>query len=209
LLLGGGISALIILTFAWLILTRRKVEGSLLDWALAMAGTFYLGWPLAFFLLLRGDTLGASTTGFWWMLALLFMVWTNDTFAFFTGHYFGRAKLAPHVSPAKTWEGFAGGLIFTIIAALVFTIALPSAFHHPLRVAWYHAVLLGVLVAITATIGDLAESLLKRGTGMKDSSRLIPGHGGILDRMDSVLFAVLVVFFFALYLRDLPWLLPH
>src|SRR5262249_20008820 len=169
LLLGGGISALIILTFAWLILTRRTIEGSLLDWALAMAGTFYLGWPLAFFLLLRGDTLGASTTGFWWMLALLFMVWTNDTFAFFTGHYLGRTKLAPHVSPAKTWEGFAGGLVFTVLAAFIFAIFLPAAFHHPLHVAWYHAILLGVLVAIVGTIGDLAESLLKRCTGVKDS----------------------------------------
>src|SRR5262245_27939019 len=209
LLLGGGISALIILTFAWLILTRRTIEGSLLDWALAMGGTFYLGWPLAFFLLLRGDTLGAGTTGFWWMLALLFMVWANDTFAFFTGHYLGRTKLAPHVSPAKTWEGFAGGLVFTVFAAFVFTIALPTAFQQPLHLAWYHAVLLGVLVAIVGTIGDLAESLLKRGTGVKDSGRLVPGHGGILDRMDSPLFAVLVVFFFALYLRDLPWLLPR
>src|SRR5262249_26934543 len=166
------------------------------------------GWPLAFFLLLRGDTLGAGTTGFWWMLALLFMVWANDTFAFFTGHYLGRTKLAPHVSPAKTWEGFAGGLVFTVFAAFVFTIALPTAFQQPLHVAWYHAVLLGVLVAIVGTIGDLAESLLKRGTGVKDSGRLVPGHGGILDRMDSPLFAILVVFFFALYLRDLPWLLP-
>src|SRR5262249_26198441 len=123
LLLGCGISAFIILTFAWLMLTRRNIEGSLLDWALAMGSTFYLGWPLAFFLLLRGDTLGASTTGFWWMLALLFMVWANDTFAFFTGHYLGRTKLAPQVSPAKTWEGFAGGLVATIFTAFVYAIA--------------------------------------------------------------------------------------
>jgi phosphatidate cytidylyltransferase len=206
LVVGVGVSALIILTFAWLILTRRNLGASVLDWALATGSAFYLGWPLAFFLLLRGDASGAATAGFWWMLALLFMVWANDTFAFFAGHFFGRTKLAPHVSPAKTWEGFAGGLIFTVGAALVFTIALPNAFHHSLHVFWYQATILGILIAVVATIGDLAESLLKRGTGVKDSGKLVPGHGGILDRMDSLLFAVLVVFFFALGVGGLPFL---
>ena len=207
LLLGAGISALLILSFTWLILTRKNLEGSVLDWALAMGSAFYLGWPLAFFLLLRGDTLGASNNGFWWMLALFFITWADDTFAFFTGHFFGRTKLSPLISPAKTWEGFAGGLIFTIVAAVLFTMVLPAAFGHPLQVVWYQAVILGVLVAIVATVGDLAESLLKRGTGVKDSGKIVPGHGGILDRMDSLLFTVLVVFFFALAVGDLPFLI--
>jgi len=209
LILAAGISGLLLLTFAWLIMARRTVEGSLLDWALAMGAAFYLGWPLAFFLLLRGDMAGTGTAGFWWLLALFFMVWANDTFALFTGHYFGRTKLAPHVSPAKTWEGFVGGLIFTMIAAVVFVVALPAAFGRPLHANWLQAVFLGALVAVVATVGDLAESLLKRGTGVKDSGKLIPGHGGILDRMDSPLFVVLVVFFFALALGDLPFLLAR
>jgi phosphatidate cytidylyltransferase len=205
LIVGASISALLIATFAWLILTRKNLEASVLDWALSLGGAFYLGWPLAFFLLLRGDAIGSGTSGFWWMLALFFIVWSNDTFAFFTGHYLGRTKLAPTVSPAKTWEGFAGGLVFAVAAALIFAVALPSAFGHPLHVAWYQAVILGALVAVVATIGDLAESLLKRGTGVKDSGKLVPGHGGILDRMDSLLFAVMVVFFFALAVGDLPF----
>jgi phosphatidate cytidylyltransferase len=207
LILGVGISALLILSFSWLILTRKQLESSVLDWALTMGSAFYLGWPLAFFLLLRGNTLGSSNIGFWWMLALFFIVWANDTFAFFTGHFLGRTKLAPVISPAKTWEGFAGGLVFTVIAALVFTIALPAAFGHPLHVSWYQAVILGILVAVVATVGDLAESMLKRGTGVKDSGKIFPGHGGILDRMDSLLFAILVVFFFALAVGDLPFLI--
>ncbi len=206
LILGVGISALLILTFSWLILTRKNLEGAVLDWALAMGSAFYLGWPLAFFLLLRGDTLGSSNSGFWWMLALFFIVWANDTFAFFTGHFFGHTKLAPIISPAKTWEGFAGGLVFSVVAALIFTIALPNLFSHPLHVAWYQAGILGLLVAGVATAGDLAESLLKRATGVKDSGKIVPGHGGLLDRMDSLLFAVLVVFFFALAVGDLPFL---
>ncbi|MGH2515130.1 MAG: phosphatidate cytidylyltransferase, partial [Ktedonobacterales bacterium] len=202
-----GISALLAVSFGWLILTRQHFEAAVLDWALAMATPFYVGLPLSFFLFLRGNTPGAGTPGFAWLLATFFMVWANDTFALLTGHYFGRGgkhKLSPHVSPAKTWEGFCGGLIFTVIAALVFLVAIPNAFHLAISVAWYNAVAIGVLVSIAATIGDLAESLLKRGTNVKDSGKLIPGHGGILDRIDSLLFAILVVFFYAAFLHGIP-----
>lgn len=201
LILSLGISILIVTSFGWLILTRKTLESALLDWALTIASAFYLGWPLAFFLVLRGPDFGASNPGFWWLLALFFMVWANDTFALLTGHYFGHTKLAPNISPAKTWEGFGGGLVFTVIAAFVFTMLLPGAFGYTLHVTWYIALALGVLVTIAATIGDLAESLLKRGTGVKDSGTIVPGHGGLLDRMDSLLFAVLVVFFFAVFLH--------
>jgi phosphatidate cytidylyltransferase len=204
LMAGCGISGLLILTFAWLILTRGATEGTLTDWALAIASAFYLGWPIALFILLRGNTFGAAATGFWWLLAVFFMTWANDTFALLTGHYFGRTKLAPHISPAKTWEGFLGGLVFTIVAAYVFTMWLPSLFGHPLPVSWLDAAILGVLVAIASTVGDLAESLLKRGTGVKDSGTIVPGHGGLLDRMDSLLFVVMVVFFYAAFLHGVP-----
>jgi phosphatidate cytidylyltransferase len=204
LLVGGGVSALLMLTFAWLILTRGALEGALIDWALTMGSAFYLGWPLALFILLRGDTFGAGATGFWWLLALFFMTWANDTFALLTGHYFGRAKLAPNISPGKTWEGFFGGLVFTVIASFVFTILLPDLFQHPLPINWLNAAILGVLVALASTVGDLAESLLKRGTGVKDSGTIVPGHGGLLDRMDSLLFVVPVVFFYAIFLRGTP-----
>jgi len=80
--------------------------------------------------------------------------------------------------------------------------AIPTAFRHPLGVGLTDAAIIGVLVAVAATIGDLAESLLKRGTGVKDSGTLVPGHGGLLDRMDSLLFVILVVFFYALFLHD-------
>lgn len=192
-----AISALMTLSFAWLILTRKTVEGALTDWALTIGSAIYLAWPIAFFLLLRGDTVGAKNTGFGWLLAMFFMVWANDTFALLTGHYLGRRKLSPVISPGKTWEGFYGGLFFTVCTALVFLLLIPRIFGIPLHVAWYHAVILGALVAVAATVGDLAESLLKRTTGVKDSGAIVPGHGGILDRMDSVLFVVLVVFFYA------------
>jgi phosphatidate cytidylyltransferase len=199
-----AVSALVVASFGWLILTRKTLDGALLDWALTMATPFYLGLPLAFFLLLRGNISGASAPGFAWLIALFFMVWTNDTFALLVGHYFGHTKLAPLISPAKTWEGFAGGLVFTVIAAVVFTIVIPAVFNLPLHVPWFDAIALGALVAVAGTIGDLAESMLKRGTGVKDSGKIVPGHGGILDRMDSLLFAVFVVFFYAAFLHGIP-----
>ncbi len=200
LLLEAGISALVIGSFAWLMVTRPTIEQTLVDWALTLAIPFYLGWPLAFLLLLRGDTVGYDSRGFWWLWVLFIAVWANDTFALLVGHYLGRHLLAPHISPKKTWEGFVGGLIFAVVAVFV-VIWLANLVLSPslrLAVPWYFEVILGVLIVLAGTIGDLAESMLKRGTGVKDSGSILPGHGGILDRIDSILFAVFVVFFFAL-----------
>lgn len=198
-LIAAGISALIIVSFTWVMLTRPTIERTLVDWALTVAIPFYVGWPMALFLVLRGDQIGfVDNPRFWWVLALFCMVWANDTAAFVTGHFAGRNKLAPHISPAKTREGFVGGLIWSIIAAFVLLVI------SPVHLAWYHAVVIGTLTAIAATAGDLAESLLKRGTGVKDSGTIMPGHGGLLDRMDSLLFAVIVVFFYAAVVHGIP-----
>jgi phosphatidate cytidylyltransferase len=191
-----GVSGLVVGSFAWLMLTRRdSLEGTLTDWALTLAAAFYVGWPIAFFLLLRGGKVGPAP-GFWWLLTLFFTVWSFDTAAFFAGRLWGQTKLAPLISPKKTWEGVAGGVALALVAAWVFT--------RPLNVPWYHALALGVLVSVAATLGDLAESLLKRDLGAKDSGTLMRGHGGVLDRADSLLFAVMVVFFYAAFLRSIP-----
>jgi phosphatidate cytidylyltransferase len=187
-LLEIGLSAALLVTLP-LFFFRKKLEGAMVDWSLTLAIPVYLGWPLSVFLLLRGSQVGISP-GFWWVLTVFLGVWGFDTAAFFAGHFFGRHKLAPNISPAKTWEGAAGGLILSIAAALLLTTL-------PLGVPWYLAILLGILIGIAATLGDLAESLIKRQTHVKDSGQIIPGHGGILDRIDSLLFAVIVVFIFA------------
>ena len=190
-----GVSLLV--SFSWLFF-RKRLDGAMVDWALTMAISLYLGWPTSFMLLLRGYTpatfqgSGAVTlpTGAWWLLVVLLGVWGFDAAAFFSGRYFGRHKLAPEISPGKTWEGVAGGLVLSITAALVLTVV-------PLHVPWYFAILLGVLIGMAATLGDLAESLIKRQTHVKDSGQIMPGHGGMLDRIDSLLFAVIVVYIFA------------
>ena len=189
LIISGGISGSVILSFTAFLLAGETFENALRDWALTLAIPLYIGWPLALLLALRGSDFGLGSTGFWWTLATFAMVWGNDTGAYLMGHFFGKTKLAPRISPGKTWEGFAGGLAVSIIAAFVFSIAI----HLP----WYGSLTMGVFTAIAATLGDLAESMLKRGAGVKDSGQLIPGHGGLLDRMDSLLFAVMVVVTYA------------
>ena len=194
LLLEVGLSLALLVTFPFFFF-RKQLDGAMVDWSLTLAIAIYLGWPLSLIPLLRGFQIGFSS-GLWWLLTMLLGVWGFDTGAFFAGHFFGRHKLAPNISPGKTWEGVFGGLIFSVAAALLFTV-------RPLGVSWYLAILLGLLIGIAATLGDLAESLIKRQTHVKDSGQFIPGHGGILDRIDSLLFAVIVVYFFAQFIGKL------
>jgi len=123
-------------------------------------------------------------------MTILLGVWSFDGAAFFSGRYFGRHKLAPLISPGKTWEGVIGGLVACVITCLVTTVV-------PLGVPWYLSMLLAVLIGVAATLGDLSESLIKRQTRVKDSGQIMPGHGGMLDRIDSLLFAVIVVYIFS------------
>jgi phosphatidate cytidylyltransferase len=121
-----------------------------------------------------------------WLLVLVLTVWSLDTFAYLTGRLFPRGHMAPHISPNKTWSGAVGG---TLAAVIVCSALVWATGQHPLGGA-----ALGLLIAVAAQAGDLTESMLKRAAGVKDSGTLIPGHGGILDRIDSFLFAAPAVF---------------
>ncbi len=120
-----------------------------------------------------------------WILLLILAVWSYDTGAYLVGKQFGREKFLTHISPSKTYAGLIGGVVATTVVVAVFLWGLGQ---NPL-----HALALGPLAALAAQAGDLAESMLKRAAGAKDSSDLIPGHGGMLDRVDSFLFAAPVV----------------
>ncbi len=123
--------------------------------------------------------------------AFMVVVWANDVFAYLVGVAFGRHKMAPRISPHKSWEGFAGGIVgATVTAAVVGHFGVGGQ-------VWLWA-LFGVVVALAAVGGDLAESRFKRSAGVKDSGRLLPGHGGLLDRFDATLGAVPVAFLFLL-----------
>jgi len=199
LILEASLGGALLISFP-LLFFREKLDGAMVDWALTLAISIYLGWSMSFFLLLRGYNTGVILPsdgswvflprGAWWVVFVLLGVWGFDAAAFFTGRQFGRHKLAPRISPAKTWEGAIGGLVLAIIAALLLTVK-------PLGVPWFLAILLGILLSVAAVLGDLAESLIKRQTQVKDSGQIMPGHGGMLDRLDSLIFAVIVVYVFA------------
>jgi phosphatidate cytidylyltransferase len=165
-----------------------------------LGGVLYVGWLFAFQIPLRisggwllpGTKQDPNLAG---MAALLFgyaMVWTCDTGAYFVGRKWGRRKLVPGVSPGKTVEGAAGGFLLTAAAALLFRhFFLPGM--HP-----GEAALIGAVIGAVCQAGDIFESALKRRGGVKDSSSLIPGHGGILDRFDGMLFAIPVLYYILL-----------
>lgn len=185
LLLTSGV----ILSQIWLLLRRQK-EAAFIDWAWTIAGILYLGWLLSHFVALRGLDNGRN-----WVFFALFTTFGSDTAAFFIGKVLGRHRLAPSISPGKTWEGTIGGIFGAIIVSLLFT--LPTPFRLPL--SYWQAILLGLLVSIFGQLGDLVESLLKRNTGVKDSGKLLPGHGGFLDRIDSIVFAGVVVYYYVIW----------
>ncbi|NLL17578.1 MAG: phosphatidate cytidylyltransferase, partial [Clostridia bacterium] len=122
-------------------------------------------------------------------ILVFLLTWANDTGAFFIGSKFGKHRLSPKLSPKKSIEGFVGGLVFTVVTALVFGYLVYGSGY----LMW---VLLGCLVAVIGTMGDLLESAFKRLAQAKDSGNLIPGHGGLLDRLDSLLLVAPTVYYF-------------
>jgi phosphatidate cytidylyltransferase len=132
--------------------------------------------------------------GVGWVILAFVVTWANDTFAYFAGHAFGRHKLFERISPKKTWEGFAGGAVGSVAGALVTRAVMPDL-HATLAVL--PAIAIGAGGAVLGPLGDLAESLIKRGAGVKDSGKIIPGHGGLLDRIDALLFVAPWVYVFA------------
>lgn len=131
-----------------------------------------------------------------WVLALFVLIWVSDTGAYLTGRAFGKHKLFERISPKKTWEGLIGGAIFSIIGSIVFW------YFYPIAPIWQWIVF-GVVVIIFGTYGDLSESLLKRTVQLKDSGKILPGHGGILDRFDSLLLAIPVIYIYLTFLKEL------
>jgi phosphatidate cytidylyltransferase len=181
--------------------TRTDPRNGFLSWAATSFGVAYLAILAPFIDLVAhlGPPGGSAITavgpiglraGAGWTLLLILVVWGYDTGAYLTGRWFGRRRLIDHISPSKTIEGLVGGLLVATIGAGIGTALLGIAPWHPL--------LIGPLVGLAAQAGDLAESLLKRAAGRKESGFLVPGHGGVLDRLDSFLFAAPILAGYAL-----------
>lgn len=195
------LAAAVVLTFTWILLRGQK-EGAIASWAWTIAGILYVGWLFGHVVALRGLTngYGDDTIGRNWVFLVLLATVASDTLAFFIGSAIGRHKLAPQISPNKTWEGAIAGIIGAAVFSLLFVpthiFGLNSAIHIQ-TLSYGEAILLGALVSIFGQLGDLTESLLKRNAKVKDSGNLFPGHGGVLDRLDSIIFAGVVVYYFA------------
>ncbi len=180
------LTSAVMLSLIWLLL-RSQEEKAFTSWIWTMAGILYVGWLLGYLVALRGMDDGRN-----WVFFALFTTFASDTAAFFTGRALGKHYLAPRISPGKTWEGAIGGIFGALIVSLFFILPTPLILHFN----WGQAILLGLLVSIFGQLGDLVESLFKRNMGAKDSGSLIPGHGGFLDRIDSVVFAGIVVYYY-------------
>ncbi len=171
----AGWALLALLPFALFLAVLSHLDGRPMIWP--VLGLFWLGLPCLALLWLRMGDNGMLAVS-WLCLA----VWSCDTGAYFAGRRFGGPKLAPRISPKKTWSGLLGGMILAAAALALLSIVLG-------QVDVLHLAVLGALLALISQGGDLAESALKRHFGVKDSGALIPGHGGILDRVDGILFA--------------------
>ena len=149
----------------------------------------YLALPFGFALgLPKFSTLDPEKTFTLEVFMLFVLIWSSDTFAYLTGKFFGKHKMAPKISPKKTWEGFAGGVVLTLVLGFFVEQYFPE-----LRGNW---MIVGLLVSIFAPLGDLVESQLKRSFAVKDSGNIIPGHGGVLDRLDSFIICAPVIYLY-------------
>lgn len=189
-----------------LLFNRQTSRDRLTGWTVTVVGAWYVTWLLgrvgALRLLESPDPRYAGGAG--WVMLMVLGTWACDTGAYLVGSRFGRRRMMPWISPGKTWEGAFGGAIATVLVVAASTAGMPGLGYAlpwlgwlPLPIPLEHVVPLGVGIAIAAMLGDFAESMIKRDAGAKDASGLFPGHGGVLDRIDSVLFTAPFTYYYA------------
>jgi phosphatidate cytidylyltransferase len=181
------ITIILLASLVWQLFKHNQSQSPTSDWALTIAGGLYIGWGMSHVVALRG-----LDDGLYLIFLTLLCTWASDIFAFFTGRAFGKHRLWPRHSPNKTWEGLLGGILASLGVAIGF--ALGDI------LGWRLVLVTGFVIPIAGLFGDLAISLMKRDVGLKDTSNLFPGHGGFLDRIDSLLFGGILVFYLALWL---------
>jgi len=192
----GILTTAIIITFAGGIFLR-KAQDSTINASITLLGILYVGWMFSYLTLIR--EMNPPGALFWknhgaYLFFLMISIWACDTAAYLVGTYFGKVKLSPYISPKKTAEGAIAGLVVGIVAAYIF-----GQFTGMNSV---HAVILGAIIGLVGQISDLVESLIKRDAGVKDSSSLVPGHGGALDRMDSFILTAPIMYYY------ISWFVP-
>jgi len=181
---------LLFLTFALLFLFRiRNIADAASEVAYTILAFIYIPFLLMHLVMLRQTQFGVQ-----WLLVIMLIVMTNDTAAYYTGCTFGRNKLYPLVSPKKSIEGALGGLLGSVCGTLL------SKFTFFQQLTLVDALVTAIVIGMLGQVGDLFESLLKRSFGVKDSGTIFPGHGGVLDRLDSILFAAPATYYYVTYI---------
>jgi phosphatidate cytidylyltransferase len=182
--------------FARQMFARLREDEPLQTMAYTLFGLLYVLWLLNFItkiLYLTPRSASGAVTGQFYCLYLIAVTKFSDMGAYLTGSVIGRHLMTPHISAKKTWEGFFGALVFALFCSLALFKLMPG---HLSMLTWTHAIVLGLLLGFAAVIGDLAESIIKRSAGVKDSGNLLPGIGGALDLIDSLLFTAPLLFFY-------------
>ncbi len=170
---------------------RRRWRSDFAPWLWTVVGIFLFGWALSYWILLRDIEDGRG-----WVFLVVATIFAADTGAYFVGRAIGRHKLAPRLSPAKTWEGAVGG------GAAALGVAVLADYVTGLPISVVEALVVGAIAAIVSPVGDLSESYLKRKAGEKEAGRLVPGHGGVMDRLDSILPTTVVLYYYVQWVTD-------
>ncbi len=201
---------IVFLTFVWYMLVLRHVKPTKAI-ALTVLAPLLAGLCLSYLVMLR-DIVDRSAPagaprnqGLWIVIFLIVLIWIFDLAAWFVGRKIGRNKMAPAISPNKSWEGTIAGVIAVLAASVILRIIIQAILGHN-KFTWFSygvAIGIGVIVCILGPLGDLAESMMKRDYGVKDMGSIIPGHGGVMDRMDSTLFTAPATFYLIYFI------LPH
>ena len=200
----------VILVFLLVVFTRQMFEKTrdrlpLETMAYTLFGLLYVVWLFNFvtkIVYVVPRTPGGEVTGHVYVFYLIVITKFSDMGAYLTGSLIGKHKMIPHISPAKTWEGFFGALAFATMGSYIVFYFMGERYLSYLN--WMHATVLGVLLGFAAIIGDLAESIIKRSTGVKDSGHFLPGIGGALDLIDSLLFTAPLLFFYLRLIVRVP-----
>lgn len=187
------------LSIAFIFALFSKHKNPLDQISKTVLASIYIGLPFMFLSIIHlsnPEIHSGRTFKINFVLSIFILLWVNDTFAYLIGKKFGKNKLFERISPKKTIEGFIGGLIFTIIGGIILANLNSITINDEKLVNYSLWIIVALIVSIFGTLGDLVESMFKRQTGIKDSSNLIPGHGGFLDRLDSFIFAIPFIFIY-------------
>jgi phosphatidate cytidylyltransferase len=174
---------------------ERGQPHSATDFGVTVGGALYLGWIGSYLISVR-----SLPDGNWWLLVVLPAVWFADSGAYLVGSRIGHHKMSPRLSPKKSWEGYFGGILFGVIGTVLLVIFLRYWYRVDSVITPLNGALIGLLMAVVTPLGDLGESMFKRQVGLKDSGKLLPGHGGVFDRIDSWLWAGVVGYYAIVWL---------